>query len=263
MADNAGRGDKHGHDIGVTGRVLLGLQRTDRVFRAVLADAYLFPNGKLGLRAHGCTANISVMTSPTVYDLLIDLVVPSVVGLGTLAVGLGSLVVARRSHKFSESLNADAKKAATVNERVLITESVTDWNRTRWAGPKESSVESDLATSRNRSLFAVRLSESTEPNSSVLQERLLQIDRIANPKDPIAYAYLAGGMSVLVDEIVARWLQNPKAAVIPRDSLAGIIAEWLEKSAKRGEAGWESFLEKAKQLEEDETKKKDKTRKSK
>ncbi len=183
------------------------------------------------------------MIEPTLYDVLVEIVGPTTLGLGAIAVGVASWTVAVRSTSLSERLAEESRQAALRTEKIDIATSVFDWVALKWPAERPENVSYLSEASKALSRASAMLAESSLPNTDMLLGVLREYDsRATVPYDEIvAWSYLSGSTAGSLDVILRDWLKDPSRPLRSLDTIRLAIDE-MKSSARRKEKAFKKKL---------------------
>lgn len=183
------------------------------------------------------------MIEPTLYDVLVEVVAPTALGLGAIAVGVASWTVALRSTSLSERLAEESRQAALKTEKIEIATSVFEWVALKWPAERPENVAYLSEASKALSRASAMLAESNLPNTDMLLDVLREYDsRATVPYDEfVAWSYLSGSTAGSLDVILRDWLKDPSRPLGSLDTIRLGIDE-MKSSARRKEKAFKKKI---------------------
>jgi hypothetical protein len=154
----------------------------------------------------------SVSDGPATYDVFADIVIPSLVGLGTLALAVASVVVARQSFLAEQR----ARKAAEGNERRAARRRISAAMRRYVMASFGAAIgDGSLALTGSPVLLGLEAGDeavsSAEPHAEALWEEVEKlISRLPSEQYPSAKALAADTTGAALASI-RDWMRSPAA----------------------------------------------------
>ena len=170
---------------------------------------------------------------PTAFDWISLVVVPALLGLGSLTVAYASWRVARASHALATKLDRRDEAAQRREDRYRVAESVTLWTHSRWGGGDEHSPAHKAETARLRTLASVALVDSDQPQAKQMQSILWELDHTTDADGEIARVFVAGAMTSYVEQLLGRWITHPERPLPTDDQVNEYAAEMKGKGEQR------------------------------
>lgn len=153
------------------------------------------------------------MSDPTWFQWVAEVVAPTLLGLGAIAVGFASWSVARASHLLASNMAHSEKSAAARADRERVGLLVTDWAEAQWSNVLEL-PEGRTKAAQLRLRVGTELSMSTYAHSDLLHGLVIDLYRTWDAVSGAEQRARVGATFQATIEIAsALWVNSPRRFV--------------------------------------------------